>query len=247
MPGRFDGIDAKIERADKHGLELKEAVKLFLESAPYDIFSYCQLESRGERFAVHVKAEPPASLGAIAGDLINNLRSALDYVVCELYRANGFEPGEHTYFPIKWTASQVETTLAGIEEKIGKDAANLIQASEPYKGGAGHGLWQLHQLNRRDKHRLLLAVGSSYEEFAFRPNAGFPFIHLKPEGQRIYPLEDGTVIFGKPADADMDLKFGFNVVLSEPGIVDGELLLPELARLFTLVTQTVKPFRAILR
>lgn len=250
VPTYFDGIDAKIKRADKHGFELKDVVDRFKQSEPYTLFSYCDLESRNELFAVHVNAEPPLEAAAIAGDLINNLRTALDYLMCELYRVNGVEPSEWTFFPISRTPDKFKAKIGGIEKTIGKKAVKLIEATEPYKGGAGDGLWQLHELNRRDKHRLLMTVGSSYEEFAFKPSdkrfAGAPFIHIKPKGGRVYPLKEGTVLFSKPALVDMDLKFGFNVVLDEPGVIDGELLLPTLFQFFNLVKGTVEPFRPLL-
>jgi hypothetical protein len=33
-------------------------------------------------------------------------------------------------------------------------------ATEPYRGGKGHGLWQLNELNNIDKHQLLIPAAA---------------------------------------------------------------------------------------
>jgi hypothetical protein len=39
---------------------------------------------------------------------------------------------------------------------------DAIDATEPYKGGRGHALWQLNELNKPGKHHLTVATPAYY-------------------------------------------------------------------------------------
>jgi hypothetical protein len=116
-------------------------------------------------------------------------------------------------------------------------AVNLIDSVKPYKGGNDL-LWKIHELNRIDKHRLLVTVGSSFQSMDVGahlrtliakelPGMEIPIrpIFLKP-ADTLFPLNVGSELFNDEPGAQPipDMQFRFNVVLNESGIVEGEYL-----------------------
>jgi hypothetical protein len=88
----FSGCWAKVSRANVHLDFLKERVKSFAE----DISSY-EIETKDDWQTAEVfidgEADPPVERwGAIIGDVVHNLRSALDHLVWQLTIANGYTP-----------------------------------------------------------------------------------------------------------------------------------------------------------
>jgi hypothetical protein len=79
---RMSDIREKIKRADKHIADFKLEVRKFNGSDPYSI--RVDMETESGRPIVHVlKVKPiPQDISLIAGDAIQNLRSALDYLAC---------------------------------------------------------------------------------------------------------------------------------------------------------------------
>src|SRR5688572_13514485 len=95
----FSGCWAKISRANVHLEFLNEQVKSFA----LDMSSY-KVETKDDWQTADVfidgEAEPPVEAwGAIIGDVVHNLRSALDHLVWQLTLGNGHVPP--TVIPLK--------------------------------------------------------------------------------------------------------------------------------------------------
>src|SRR5215213_8436860 len=94
----FSGCWAKIGRANVHLDFLRERVKSFTQ----DLDSY-EVETKDDwqtaKVFVHGKPVPVVEeWGPIIGDVVHNLRSALDHLVWQLTIANGHTPPN----PIPW-------------------------------------------------------------------------------------------------------------------------------------------------
>jgi hypothetical protein len=205
----------------------------------------------GERiYYVGYTTPVPDTLAPIVGDAVHNLRTALDVLVWRLLLAKG---GNHPddkkwkrlYFPIAASAADYRHPTNGhrpvVADGISPLAMNIIDAVEPFKGGAGELLWQLNELANLNKHRLLLTAASGFrgvEMFSLMKGI-MPDDKLegwKQSGTKLYwpqnglgpfcPLTAGTVIYKEPAtDAEcVDIDFGFYVSLHEPTIVAPEPL-----------------------
>jgi hypothetical protein len=256
MHNRFAGSDAKIERAKDHIRELETSIRGFIESNPYRIVRHQDATTGDHLFVVFIDKEMPVRFGAIVGDVLNNLRSALDYLMFDIIEG---KRNERIYFPIRTTAIEYKAVLKGIEKVAGKEAVKLLQSTEAYQGGKGHGLWQLHELNRREKHRFLIPVGVAYRHFIFDPAPGLR--KLQPEwdvpsmaiairpADRMFPLQNGAVLFSIKAEAvnqtDMDVKFAFEIAFGEGQVMDGEPVLPTLTDMTELVQATTASFRSL--
>ena len=93
------------------------------------------------------------------GEILYNLRSALDHLVWQLVLANGEEPGRYSAFPITpdsagWEKEHTRTPLKGISPRHEK----MIEHLQPYTGGISLNfdvsmLKVLKELHDIEKHR----------------------------------------------------------------------------------------------
>ncbi len=264
MTGSLDGCRAKVERAKKHVSDLQNAIDAFFKTNPYVVGPKRDPETRKLIYYVVSVRDTPLAIPAIAGDAFQNLRSALDHLAFQLWQVGtgGKGPFEHVYFPARFnSAAEYKAKRLGQVQGMRPDAIKAIDAVEPYKGGKGDILWRLHQLNLIDKHRLLLTVGSAYrsidigghlnrmfvEVFPERKGRPTMSLHLRP-ADRLCPLEAGDELFIDHPDAevDKDLKFTFEVALSEPQVADGEPLVETVKQMSDIISDLIPTFEPLL-
>jgi hypothetical protein len=152
-------VRQKIKWAEHHLKGVKISIKDFMETRPYEIKVESDDDGNPE---IHViKADPiSASIRLGSGDVIQNLRSALDYLACALVRANGCSPSSQTEFPIFDGPILNNKDKASFRRKtIGmrQEAIDQILSMHPYQGGDNL-LWRLHRLNLIDKHNMLMTT-----------------------------------------------------------------------------------------
>jgi hypothetical protein len=156
----------KIERAQEHLESLDVAVKRYLspdagEPSPYSISSHEEPEDDAVCYRVEIN-HPHVYLFLLAGDAVQCLRSALDHAVWSLARLKFSDP-DWTEFPIFSSVPNADrrrrfkSKLRGLSDR----AIEYIESLQPYNRPAGiplgtHPLFQLHEINRIDKHRQIL-------------------------------------------------------------------------------------------
>jgi hypothetical protein len=185
---RIEGILAKVERAKKHIHELEVEIGSFLDGKPYrvSVKAHSQLSFATCFYMEH--AEPiPTVIPIVTGDVIQNLRSALDHLAWQLVEASGSPPGKGTAFPIfdhavlgseKEIAKFVARKVKGMKEPM-RDA---ISGLHPYKGGNDY-LWAIHDINITDKHSLLVTSDTQLPNSKFEAGPSMPCSRL-PVGIR---------------------------------------------------------------
>lgn len=207
----------KLRRAREHAKALNDAVQWWLESQPYRIAEEIDTKTDTKEFVVIAERQPPVRLSLMLGDAIQNLRSALDYLVGDLARHNA---GGHLMPKIESDLMFPITTSPGAfkhavrrQARLGCVAARpaaLIQRLQPYRHGqdpTAHPLWVLHQLSNIDKHRhlaLLMSVvrGMSGQDIRIGSVNSFGY-------GKLGPFKDRAVIaYYSPADADVDMDLG---------------------------------------
>jgi hypothetical protein len=163
------GTFMKLKRADFHLQSLQAAMKGFVDGNPYDTWDD-PTEPKPpyiESFIIRAKEKqrpPREEWGAMIGDVVHNLRSALDHLVWELTKWHqGGEPSppipsswRKIGFPIYKTDNaeshgKIEAMLWGIEPSLKTSFEQLqpFTIAEP----EDHPLWLLHDLWNIDKHR----------------------------------------------------------------------------------------------
>ena len=205
----------------------------FLNTNPYKVAAKRDPETRRLIYYVASAEDVPTQIADSVGDAVQNLRSARDYLAYQLVAVGQGREGPFTYvyFPVFNSAAEYEAKKMGQVKGMRKNAVEVIDAICPYRGGAD-ALWQLHQLNRIDKHRLLITVGSRFQSFDVgahmrgQMRQGFPDLPEFPEfrlflkpADRLCPLKAGDELFSDEPDAEVnqDMSFRLGVALCEPG------------------------------
>jgi hypothetical protein len=246
------GVRIKIERAKRHVHELEAEIRAFHDRRPYAIIRYDDPKTGDLVYAVRIKERVPEGFSGIIGDVVHNLRAALDQLAWQLVIANGQQPERRTGFPIAGSVNKFKSDAAGKIKGVSARAYRLIRRLKPYKGGREF-FWRIHELDRLDKHKSIVPVGSAYASVTLVSRMQvpwqdepieFPPIALRP-ANRSYPLKDGTPLYViRPAARqnpaiDDEPKFTFDVAFGEGQIVDGQPVLPALQQLIDLTEKTV--------
>jgi hypothetical protein len=164
---------AKIRRADAHLRLLHSEIAGWQASGPYvfETTVYAQGASptgplRYYSFDVASVRQPPADIGAILGDFLNDLRGALDHLawqfaIVALGREPTDEEARSIYFPIAKTFPDFRRLAAiqrGYFGTIRSPPVLLMRRHQPYKRREtpqSHELSVLAALSNRDKHRAV--------------------------------------------------------------------------------------------
>jgi hypothetical protein len=259
---RFSNIILKVERAKKHVRALEGEVKVFLEREPYKVGVTLEQQSRRPAYYLAAVEAVPDTLALIAGDAIQNLRSALDHLAFQIVRFDtGADPinPKDIYFPISETNAQYSKSLSKKLRGASRESIDKIDAFKPYEGGNDQ-LCMLHYLNIIEKHRTLLAVGCLSTGFAFpdfmvaKSEQEFIYsateyydtmnVFLEEFGGPKFPLEAGLPLFVDRADSELNpnLKFRFDIAFNEAGVAQGNPIVETLHQLTDLVEGIVAAF-----
>jgi hypothetical protein len=249
----------KLNRATKHIEELEDVCALFVGSNPYEITSTDNPDTGERSYHLIGFRDFPDDIPLICGDALHNLRSALDHLAWRLVKKAGGTPTKNTCFPIAESAQKYQTTeMKRRVEGMSQEAMNVIDGFKPYKGG-NDPLWRLHRLHARDKHSLLITVGTAHlarsmtpterEKIAriytgSHPNEPLPDLSrlLKP-AEPVRILKVGDVIHTVPkSEVEDNMQFQVDVAFNEPGIIEGEPVVAALHEMKKAVTAIVLRF-----
>ena len=157
MDNLFPSAQSKIQRANKHIRDLNSMLSEFGDSEFYEL----TVEFDPIRKTNHLRFDIDASgfttdAALITGDVLHNLRSALDILYYEVV-AEGTGT-RWTRFPICDKRGdlirRLDAALSSHQVSIGMHDF-IIDTIKPYQDG-NYALWALHDLNILDKHKLLI-------------------------------------------------------------------------------------------
>jgi len=207
----------KLERAKQHLAELDHAITAFTKDQPFRVDATEGPDPKtGERRArIVIKRQPPRLYAAIVGDVLHNLRAALDYLAWQMVVANGGTPDRDTGYPIRLTAKSFdESGLRALRGASGKAIA-AVALHQPFKAPAPekHALAVLHRLDIRDKHQLLHVVGCAISQV---DTSGFADVVL-PDVVGRHLLNHGDVVLRVKALSlgQFKARFKFEVALND--------------------------------
>jgi len=152
----------KLGRAKEHFAVLRQECEDFIGDEPWDWRTeYATLEDGLREYTVYasVEWEPPIELGLIAGDVVQNLRAALDQLIWG--NSERDKRDRRTAFPIYLTEEDYREyappKIRGIQEQ-GRDFIEQWQPFQLDERAKAHPLAMLQELSNIDKHRTLLPV-----------------------------------------------------------------------------------------
>ena len=223
----------KTERARQHLDELKAEVLGFMNADPCAVSVEEDTERRVRVFRAIFK-QPHVWMYLIAGDVFQCLRTALDQAVWWFASQGGYD-SHQTEFPIFDT--KTAETMKRFDKRtkgVPANAVALIEAFQPYNRPSGAPLtdsllWQLHEINRIDKHRRI-SVRATAAEIETLPVADVTAIESGIEvsmpfdaGPAFEPCFTPIVVFG-----DRGISITVEGIERIYGLVAG-VILPRLA------------------
>lgn len=187
---------------------------------------------------------PMLSFDAIctAGDVIHNLRAALDHLTQHLAVVH---TPTLTAEDLKWVEFPIKETFAKYKAKNGREvkgihpkAVEAIDLLKPYGDGNGElsaVLWRLHQLDIIDKHRTLFTFGNDFLLTADWLNGG------------AYHFKAGNPDFaGLKADVEKDLELEIEETINQAKVGQSNAVLPTLHQFVEVVDNLILSFEPFL-
>lgn len=99
----LESVRLKVARANEHLDALKVEIARYYNTHPAEFVAdpTVHADSNGDQYVFgRFRADPPpAHIAVVIGDVLQNSRSALDYLVWELVLANKEQPGKKEFFP----------------------------------------------------------------------------------------------------------------------------------------------------
>ena len=168
-PAQLTGSLVRIQRAKSFIQELEGALAEF-EAA---LFRSIEFKGSDTKESVEIKtnfSRPHAELlptaSAITGDAVNNMRSALDYLVYELAKHNEGRVITGTQFVIAQNPNEFEhqrnTRLRGLSPR----QVDIIRNVQPFQGVTWSQI--LAEISNQDKHRELVEIDDDMFELIIR-------------------------------------------------------------------------------
>ena len=171
---------------------------------------------------------PPEDLGAIIGDVVHNLRAALDLVACDMIRAvEGKDANVYgVYFPVCQGADDLEGMIHTRQfHRAREQAVQVLRRLKPYRGGNA-ALRVIHDLDVQDKHRSLILA------------------NMTVSGRIVRTLDnDGTLriaFAGDPPEIS-----NISLVFPPGSVLSGQEIIPTLHKLVELTLGVTQTFRAL--
>lgn len=149
----------KIERANKHILDLQERINILADSHTVAIETDA---NTGKKFIKHDLSDGTArtDIALLVGDAIHNLNCALDHAwwkIRERLPSESLGSDRKDKFPVFSSPDELKGHL--VKRKIDINCRKLFELLmseiQPYKGGNA-AIWRIHEASNMDKHRVLL-------------------------------------------------------------------------------------------
>jgi hypothetical protein len=261
-------VQVKIERANKHIRDLDSEIKAFFNSKPYGVVSNKDAQTGKVRHYLTRMDPIPIAVVTITGDALQNLRTALEYLIQHLWMVGTSSSTTRAdlQFPVGSDPANFKSRFGGKIQSLRQDAKDALLACEVYPTGKGDQLWRLCTLNNFDKHRLLLTVISATGGLTvstqgimedLHKSLGLPTENIVYSTATFVPavptiLKVGDEVFkniigfGSNFDPEKDGEFPFYISFNEPQVLQGGPLLETLKHFSNVVSSTVTSFKPCL-
>jgi len=214
----LDSTFLKLRRADEHLQVVNELMQGFLKRKPYRISDNIVKKERVLR--LEQLEDIPTELPMLIGDACNNLRSALDHLLWQLWILQYPTFDERVYFPIYDCERSFKTASpASIGPKqaksVGGDRISLtdnqqaiIESLQPYKT-RNPALSFLRDVSSSDKHRVMQVISRMGNVKKLRVTANTTSALLEVPSPRQIPIqiihntkvENGTILARIPLNS----------------------------------------------
>lgn len=149
---RFEEAKLKVQWAQSHVYQLIDQYRAILDSDIARVTVERDGKTGKQFLEIHDPQELPPMVALVVGDIVHNLRTAFDYV------AIGATGVDSIALPVGRTRSDIvakSNHYRMIKSNNSALADFIIDEIQPYHRGKFM-LWELSELDRLDKHRLIL-------------------------------------------------------------------------------------------
>ena len=175
----------KLYRAKEHIRDLDREISAYLMLSPFQLVIAQYPEIAQKQLRIETNPPIPSEFALTIGDAIHNLRAALDILIFGLIGSLADHP-RNIQFPFCKDADSLESAIAVRQIQLaGERVVSAIRSLEPYPDGK-HDLHAIHDMDIRDKHKLLMPVGR---------NAAMSEDDLREIEPRLLPAERKGVAF----------------------------------------------------
>lgn len=241
MTQPLDGVFEKLTRTGSHTEHLEKLVSGVLETVLYTAVTERYVED-GENIghftirAWESDPHPVNVIGVVLGDIVHNLRSALDHLAWQLSILAGNDPPPSgTEFPVfrdepKYCAEKGDGSprpgsgLFKIRGLAEEDRA-IIKGAQPFQidDPLSDPLWVLHDLANIDKHRVC-PVTVPAPDWGIYGDPTYSDCVPTSDEHRLGPYKNGAVIAifhvrktGENPEMKVNFRFSYTVHFSEDG------------------------------
>lgn len=253
MPHPLAGARLKWNRAKSQFETLDAELMAFKGSddKPYRLELQHHVETGEDSLHIHIVRETPPMWSVQIGEIVHNLRSALDHMVYEIAAGNnhGRVPSG-TEFPIFIDEGRFRSTKrgGGLYKIRGLPAQAIasIEEIQPFQREQApdrHRLWVLQELSNWDKHRLLhlTSVVTGARNFSIDPGPGasIEVLQVRDDGE----VEDGAELLRFKATGETDFHVDvrgeiiYDIAFDKTGPAGGSILSKGLQDLISVVEQ----------
>lgn len=248
-------VKLKIERAKHHLSNLDSELRAYRSRQPYTVIREDNSKTGDHIFRFKANETIPVEIPLIIGDVVHNLRSAFDHLVCQCVIANRRQVRTRTRFPIGTSQQRFTGNFKGAVKGASEKAQKLIWRLKPYEGGC-ESFWILSELDIMDKHNKIVPVWTVFNQTNVLPNIPAEWLQAGPiqvpglslitkrSGQ---PVEDGSEFFSmsgsiEDVEKHCQFQFAFDITLGESGIATGKPILPCLGELIQFTERVIDIF-----
>lgn len=245
-----------MNRANEHSADLNREIQTFYATKPYEIVTEFDPNPAhplpNVTNGVHIlrakaRSEIPSKIPLVAGELLQGLRSALDYIAWQLALAQSESPPPTTAFPIFARKKLYLRDRLRFIDGIHPAVHPVFEAVQPYHAGdkaTEQPLWVLHRLANDDKHKIPHVVGSLPSGIEIE----------RPEGVdlgvtiSVGPFEDGDevgsygIIGGADPETQLNVRGTFAIAFGKDTPAQGRHLTDEIDRIGREVDAVIRRF-----
>ncbi|MGO9124559.1 MAG: hypothetical protein ACLP6G_06680 [Terriglobales bacterium] len=228
----------KVKWAKDHISKLREIRTAFVQKNIYFGSPKFNIETNRTQFILGDVPSISPDVRLLLGDTAHNLRTALDHLACELARSVGIAD-PMVYFPIFESRTTYEAVSSRKTHGMPPEAKNLIDRIGPY-GGHDDLLWGLHELDRIDKHRLVLAITAKSHSWSATLDQQGRWYDFSFSGE----LKAGDIIgeIEGQHESDKQMSVTADIAFGEPEVFKGEALFPGLDLIANHVERIILEF-----
>jgi hypothetical protein len=174
----FESAELKIDRAHRQTNELNDAIGRFIadpDDPPYRWSIERNTDHRKWALVLRAVKKHPDIWAVHVGEILHNLRSALDHLVYEA--SDPALRNKRTEFPIFNDEAEFIRVAAPKIKGLNAATRAFVESNQPFTNkdtSIIHYLWLLYELSNTDKHRLLnfVSVGHALSQGRFQISPG---------------------------------------------------------------------------